>query len=116
MDSNITRIVEEYSFLIQNFHIERASTQVVLEIRIHYQYIAGIAPTEYPDFREIAAVIKAYLTEYPNKDEYWEVINKELALMVIDKFSALKSVISELEMQPTTTDPDFNSSKVTCQR
>ena len=116
MDSNMARIVEEYSFLIQDFHMEHASTLAVLDIRIRYQYIAGIAPAEYPDFRDIAKAIKAYLRNYPKKDEYWEVINKGLALMVIDKFSALESVISELEMPPTTTDPDFNSSKVTCQR
>lgn len=116
MDSNMTRIVEEYSFLIQDFHMEHASTQAVLDIQIRYQYIAGIAPAEYPDFREIAEAIKSYLTDYSNRDEYWEVINKGLALMVIDKFSALESVTSELEMQPTPTDPDLNSSKVTCQR
>jgi len=116
MDSNMTRIAEEYSFLIQGFHMQHASTQAVLDIRIRYQYIAGIAPAEYPDFREIAETIKAYLTNYPNKDKYWEVINKGLALMVSGKFQALESVTSELEMQPSATDPDVNSSKVTCQR
>lgn len=116
MDSNTARIVEEYSFLIQAFHMQHAAAEAVLDIRIRYKYLAELSPAEYPDFREIAETIKTYLTGYPNKDEYWEVINKELVLMVIGKYQALESLTSELEMQPSETDPDFNSSKVTCQR
>jgi hypothetical protein len=109
-------VVEEYSFLIQGFHMQHAAAEVVLDIRVRYKYPAGILPAEYPDFREIAETIKAYLAGYPNKDEYWEVINKELVLMVIGKYQALESLTSELEMRPSKTDPDFNSSKVTCHR
>jgi hypothetical protein len=121
MNTTAPTVVEEYSFLIANFkttHIdeEGQSEEVTLNIKVRYLYVTGLSTTAYPDFRDIASSIQDYLTNYPNKQEYWEVINKGLVLMVIGDYPALASVTSELEVMPTSTDDYFNACIATCKR
>jgi hypothetical protein len=64
----------------------------------------------------IAKDIESFLSNYPNKTDYWETINKKLTKMVIAKYPEIYSVTSEMQVSPSTHDPYTRSSIVTYTR
>jgi hypothetical protein len=67
---------EEFTFLIKDLKVQHQSEYNNLNIMIRYRYTAGIANTDYPDFRLISGDIKTFLMRYPNEEDYWEIVNK----------------------------------------
>ncbi|MEB3279620.1 MAG: hypothetical protein VKK42_11970, partial [Lyngbya sp.] len=46
-----------------------------------YDYVEGIGkdnPFEYPDFTQISNYVEAFLANYPNETDFWEILNKNL--------------------------------------
>ena len=83
-----------------------------LNIKIRYRYENGISASQYPDFRAILKDIEDFLNNYPNKVDYWEILNKNLTLMVLKKYPMLSSIISEIQVSPSQTVPYLRSSIV----
>ncbi len=75
-------LVEEFSFLIQDFKINHQSELNNLNIKVRYCYETGITESQYPDFQLILNDIKNFLNNYPDEEAYWEILNKELTHMV----------------------------------
>jgi hypothetical protein len=109
-------LVEEFSFLIENFKLDHQGETNNLNISISYRYAVGIANSDYPDFRLLAKDVEMFLTNYPNEDDYWEILNKQITLLLLKKYQALTSVTSELKVDPSRLDPYNRSSRVTRQR
>jgi hypothetical protein len=84
--------IEEFCFLIEDFKIDHQSEINNLNIIVRYEYSQCINEADYPDFRRIARDIETLLATYPNKVDYWEVLNKRLTAMVLDKYRAIRSV------------------------
>jgi hypothetical protein len=87
-----------------------------LTIKARYRYAPDTRAESYPDFRLIAGDIKDFLTNYPNKTDYWEVINKKLTSLILRKYTPLSSVRIEMQVSPTGQDPYLRSSIVTRDR
>ena len=87
-----------------------------LSIRVTMRYNKGIRETDYPDFREVAKVIEDKLHNYPNHTDYWEVVNKRLADLVMRKFATLDRVAIAIEVSPTSNVPYSRSSFITADR
>jgi len=100
-DENFELLTEEFSFLIQDFKISHQSEVNNLNIKIRYRYENGIAESEYPDFRVILKDIEDSLNNYPNKTDYWEILNKKLTLMLLKKYPMLASITSEIQVSPS---------------
>jgi hypothetical protein len=109
-------LVEEFSFLIENFKLDHQGETNNLNISISYRYAVGIAISDYPDFRLLAKDVEMFLTNYPNEDDYWEILNKQITSLLLTKYPALTSVTSELKVDPSRLDPYNRSSRVTRQR
>ena len=116
MDSTAGSLVEEYSFLIENLKMAHPTELVSLNIKIRYHYVSNISDTAYPDFRDIAEDIQDFIDGYPEKADYWEVINKNLTRLVLDSYSELQDITSEMEISPSKEDPYFSMSIVTRRR
>ena len=84
-----------------------------LNIKVRYRYENGILESKYPDFRAILKDIEDFLNNYPNKTDYWEILNKNLTQMVLKKYPMLASIISEVQVSPTQTVPYLRASIVT---
>jgi hypothetical protein len=108
-------LVEEFSFLIKDFTVDHQG-QNKLNISVKYRYRANITVSDYPDFRLIAKDIETFLTNYPNETDYWEIVNKKITLLILNKYSPIESVTSEIEVSPTTVVPYLRSSLSTCTR
>jgi hypothetical protein len=87
-----------------------------LNIRVRYTYLKKIRVADYPDFRVLLKDVEEFLNKYPNKVDYWEVLNSKLTLMLLRKYSVLSSVTSEIMVSPSRLDPYSRSSIVTRNR
>jgi len=108
-------LVEEFSFLIKDFKVDHQG-QNNLNITVRYRYKANMAVSDYPDFRLIAKDIETFLTNYPNETDYWEIVNKKITALMLEKYSSLVSVTSQIEVSPTPTVPYLRSSITTRSR
>lgn len=108
-----TALTEEFSFAIKDFKMDHQGEIQNLNLRILIRYVAGTDETRYPDFRLIAKDIEELLPKYPNKNDYWEVVNKRLTDLVLKKYSSVNRIVSEIEVSPSTVVPYLRSSIVT---
>jgi hypothetical protein len=107
---------EEFSFLIKDFKINHQSEMNNLNLTVRYRYAGGIAESAYPDFRLIAKDTENALATYPNKTDYWEIVNKRLTWMILDRYPVIQSVTTEMQVSPTPGDPYTRTSTVTRSR
>jgi hypothetical protein len=104
---------EEFSFLIQDFKMDHQTEVNNLNIKIRFRYENGIAESKYPDFRAILKDIEDFLNNYPNKVDYWEILNKNLTRIVLKKYPMLENITSEIQVSPSQKVPYLRSSIVT---
>ena len=109
-------LVEEFSFSLKDFKLDHQGEHNTLNISISYRYVAGITKSEYPDFRWLAKDVETLLTNYPNEDDYWEIVNKQVTSLLLKKYPALMSVTCELKVDPSQNVPYSRSSRVTRER
>jgi hypothetical protein len=109
-------LVEEFSFLIKDFKIDHQGENNNLNITIWYRYKAHLSNAGYPNFMLIAKDIETLLANYPNEGDYWEILNKKITLMILEKYPAIAKITSQLQVSPSPKDPYLRSSIVTRDR
>ena len=109
-------LTEEFSFQIKDFKMVHQTQTNNLNISISYRYIANIQKPDYPDFRWLAKDVESLLSNYPNKDDYWEIVNKRITSMLLSKYRGLSSVNCEIKVDPSSLIPYARSSRVTRER
>ncbi|HZE70423.1 MAG TPA: hypothetical protein VE135_12975 [Pyrinomonadaceae bacterium] len=109
-------LAEEFSFLIKDFKIDHQGENNNLNITIWYRYKAHLSNAEYPDFMLIAKDIETLLKNYPNEEDYWEIVNKKITLMVLERYPAIAKITSQIQTSPSPKDPYLRSSIVTRDR
>ncbi|MEP7341342.1 MAG: hypothetical protein ABI977_26670 [Acidobacteriota bacterium] len=93
--------VESFYFLMGDYKMEHQDETNTLNIKISYEYNAGIADNQYPDFIPIRKDVDRFLTNYPNEMTFWEIVNKELTAMILKTYPALSSVTCEIQVTPS---------------
>ena len=111
-----SQLIEQFSFSIPSFEMNHQGETNKLNISISYRYAINIANSEYPDFRWLAKDVETLLKEYPNKGDYWEIVNKRLTSLLLQKYPAITSITSEFEVAPSRLVPYSRSSRVTRSR
>jgi hypothetical protein len=106
-------LTEDFSFQIKDFKMDHQTQTNNLNIYISYRYIANIKKSEYPDFRWLAKDVETLLSNYPNKDDYWEIVNKQITSLLLNKYRGLASVTCEIKVDPSSLIPYTRSSRVT---
>lgn len=108
--------VESFYFLMGDYKMEHQGEINTLNIKISYEYNAGIADNQYPDFIPIRKDADRFLTNYPNETTFWEIVNKELTTMILKTYPALASVTCEIQVTPSAKYPFTRGSIVTRHR
>lgn len=108
--------IEEFSFLIKDFKMDHQGQANNLNISISYRYVASIKKADYPDFRWLAKDVETLLNSYPNEDDYWEIVNKQITSLLLTKYSGIASITCEIKVDPTSVVPYTRSSRVTRDR
>lgn len=106
-------LVEEFSFLIKDFRMDHQGQSNNLNLTIAYKYAANITKADYPDFRWLAKDVETLLTNYPNKDDYWEIVNKQITALLLKKYKGIVEVTCEIKVDPSSVVPYTRSSRVT---
>ena len=109
-------LVEEFSFVLKDFRMDHQGQANNLNLTISYRYSADITKADYPDFRWLAKDVETFLTSYPNEDDYWEIVNKQITALLLQKYSGIVSVMCEIKVDPTNVVPYTRSSRVTRER
>jgi len=109
-------LVEEFSFLIKDFRMDHQGQANNLNISISYRYTANITKADYPDFRWLAKDVETLLSNYPNEDDYWEIVNKQITALLLKKYRGVVAVTCEIKVDPTSVIPYTRSSRVTRER
>ncbi len=107
---------EEFSFSLKDFKLDHQGEINTLNITVRYRYKNGLAETDYPDFRLVLKDVENFLATYPNKADYWEILNKQLTSLILRKYPVIERVISELQVSPSANVPYLRSSTVIRQR
>jgi hypothetical protein len=107
---------EEFSFKLKDFKVDHQAENNTLNILVQFTYKTGIKEGEYPNFIPMAKDVEQFLTAYPNENTYWEIVNKELTKLVLDKYPALSSITCEIEVAPSRRHPYTRASRVSRQR
>ena len=109
-------LVEEFSFLINDFRMDHQGQSNNLSLTISYRYAANITKADYPDFRWLAKDVETLLNNYPNEDDYWEIVNKQITALLLKKYSGIMAVTCEIKVDPSSVVPYTRSSRVTRER
>ena len=109
-------LVEEFYFAIKDFKMDHQTQTNNLNISISYRYIANIPKSDYPDFRWLAKDVESLLANYPNKDDYWEIVNKQITALLLKKYQGIAAVTCEIKVDPTSVVPYTRLSRVTRER
>jgi len=116
MDLDPIATTEEYSFVIPDLVIAHFADKSIVTVRIRYLYKPDLQEDQYVDFNQIAQKARDFLTGQSDPNVFWEILNKKLALMILEQFPVIVSLTSELTMKPTSSDHFVNSSVVTSRR
>jgi hypothetical protein len=109
-------LVEEFCFLLKDFRMDHQGQANNLNIAISYRYAANITKADYPDFRWLAKDVETFLTSYPNEDDYWEIVNKQITALLLKKYKGIVAVTCEIRVDPSSVVPYTRSSRVTRER
>ena len=109
-------LVEEFSFVIRDFKMDHQTQTNNLNISISYRYVDNARKADYPDFRWLTKDVETFLTDYPNDDDYWEIVNKHVTEMLLKKYPSLTSLTSEMKVDPSSLIPYTRTSRVTRHR
>jgi len=109
-------LTEDFSFQIKDFKMDHQTQTNNLNIYISYRYVTNIKKSDYPDFRWLAKDVETLLSNYPNKDDYWEIVNKQITTILLNKYRGLTSVTCEIKVDPSSLIPYTRTSRVTRNR
>ncbi len=104
---------EGFYFLMNDYKMDHQGEVNILNIKVSYSYVRGIADNQYPDFIPLRKGVEKFLTEYPNETTFWEILNKEVTSMLIEKYPMLASVTCEIQVTPSSKYPFTRGSVVT---
>ena len=107
---------EGFAFYLKDFKLEHQEETHLLNITVRYDYIRGIGEKEYPDFVPMVKFVENFLTDYPNKNTYWEIVNKQLTQRLLAEYPGLATVTCELQVPPSRRFNFMRASFVTRER
>lgn len=85
----------------------------ILNIKLAYRLTPeAIAQRDYPDIMPIRKDIDNFFVNYPNETDFWEILNRNLAQLLLDKYPQMSSLSLEINVMPTPQEPFSRSSIV----
>ena len=103
---------EIFTFQIPNYPIQHQGG-AILNIKVAYRIMPeAISQNAYPDFVPIKKDIDKFLINYPNDGDFWEILNKKLVQLLLNKYPQMSSLSIEMGVLPTPKEPFPRSSIV----
>ncbi|NES99218.1 MAG: hypothetical protein F6K62_01785 [Sphaerospermopsis sp. SIO1G2] len=107
---------EVFAFNIPNYPIQHIGG-AILNIKVTYRMTPeAILENNYPDILSIQKDIDQFFIGYANESDYWEIMNKKLVKMLLDKYPQMSSLRVKIDVMPTVEEPLYRSSIVSSTR
>lgn len=98
------KLLETYSIKIEKLNVNLDSGKHVIDVIAAWTFKENPDPSDYIDSNIVISDIKKFLAEYPNKSDFWEVVNHNLTKHMIEKFKNLRSMSIKLDVLVSKTD------------
>ncbi|MGA9379353.1 MAG: hypothetical protein WBV73_11340 [Phormidium sp.] len=95
---------EKWNFKIPEYPIVHQGLNT-LNLDVNYTYKQGITDAEYPDFRPIYKRVDEVLRNYPDENQFWEIVNRNLTSLVLRENPVLADANIGLSVLPTESLP-----------
>lgn len=91
---------------------------MIIDVDVHYRIktTPESQANDYPDYIPIVNQIKGFLSSYPNKMEYWEILNKRLAEKLLDSYPQLTAVTQTISVHGNKEFPYRHFSRISLVR
>lgn len=123
--NNSRNLLSKSTEVLAKNHLSRTNTKFTLEnysirhqgintLDISIQYTSFLKKTSLTTYqRRISGQVKYLLTNYPNKNDYWEIVNYYLTKKIIQENPELSSLTITLAVHPNQEYPYHRSTTVT---
>lgn len=109
VNSEVTSIEKHWNFEIAHYRMQHHNGLQTLNITVDCTSDkANLAPSLLSIYSEISH----FLRNYPNEDDYWEIINRELSETLLQDYPELSSVSIMIEVLPTERLPYTRASMI----
>jgi hypothetical protein len=105
-------VAREQSFAVTREPVHHAGQKNTLNIFVRYTLKPEILESSPPDFRKFFKRIQQILSNYPNENDYWEVVNRNLTHIIIRENPELASLAVTLEVMPRQRLPYISTTTV----
>ncbi|XWK88369.1 MAG: hypothetical protein U7127_30005 [Phormidium sp.] len=102
---------EKWNFKIPEYPIVHQGLNT-LNLDVNYTYKQGITNAEYPDFRPIYKRVDEVLRNYPDENQFWEIVNRNLTSLVLRENPVLADANILLGVLPAESLPYNRGSSV----
>ena len=99
------KLKEFYSVEIQHLNAKLDNADHDLTVNLKWSFKVNPTPSDYVDSNLMIGETKKFLTEYPNKTDFFEVVNHNLAKHLIEKFKTVKAINIKISVPATKMDP-----------
>ena len=99
------KLNEYYSVEIKKLTATLDSGPHELTINVTWNFKTNPSASDYIDSNIIISDIKKFLTEYPSKSDFFEVVNHNLTSFLINKFKGLHGITVKINVPATKLDP-----------
>ena len=96
---------EILTFQLSNYPIQDQGV-AVLNVKFPYCMTPEVlAQNTYHDFVPIRKDIDKFFINYPNEGDFWEILNKKLVQILLDKYPKMVSLSIEIGVTPNVQEP-----------
>lgn len=107
---------EIYSVDIDHLSVMVDNAKHDIKVTATWNYKKNPQPSDYIDSNLVVATITNFFKEYPNKTDFWEVVNHKLVSHLIDKFKMVHAMSVKLDVPPIKADPHHHYTLVEATR
>lgn len=108
--------IESYNVKIPHFSVTLDNFKRDIDISATWHFKDNPTANDYIDSNLVISEIKKYLSDYPNKSDYCEVVNKKLTAHMIERFASLRSITIKIDVPPSKMDPYEHYTEVEAKR
>ncbi len=107
---------EFYNVEIKHLTATVDSVPHEMNISVTWNYKLNPTPADYIDSNLVISEVKKFLTEYPNKSDFFEVVNHNLTSHMMDKFKQLHGINIKISVPAIKADPYDHYTQVNATR
>jgi hypothetical protein len=105
--------MQNWSFAVKGYTVKHQHIVNTVNVVVKYSLQGSSTTLNISNFMSLPNRITQFFVEYPNEDDYWEVVNRRLTEMILREHPEMRSLTISLEVLHRDTIPHTGISTVT---